>query len=68
MGPLQHDPNFLPRFTRQSTIDHINRAGILQFYDNAAEVRQQAIKTFVTDMPYADNDHVNWVLNCIQVC
>ncbi len=63
-----NDPNFLPRFTRQYTMDHIANARILQFYDNSAAVRQQAQKTFVTDMPYADNDHVNWVLDCIQVC
>uniref|UniRef100_A0A914WR09 Carboxylic ester hydrolase n=1 Tax=Plectus sambesii TaxID=2011161 RepID=A0A914WR09_9BILA len=64
--PLQHDPTFAAKFTRQSQIDELLQHYELNFYNNSAIVRQQAQATYIDNKPYADQDHVSWIVDNIQ--
>uniref|UniRef100_A0A914ULW7 Carboxylesterase type B domain-containing protein n=1 Tax=Plectus sambesii TaxID=2011161 RepID=A0A914ULW7_9BILA len=67
MDQLQQDPHFLNEWTRQSTAQHFSSLFELKFYNNSALVRQQGLDAYVNSLPYADQDHVSWVLDSIQL-
>lgn len=65
--PLQHDPTYPKKFTRQSQVQELHWHYEFNFYNNSAKVIEQTKIAYIDNMPYADDDHVSWVVDNIQV-